>query len=164
MPQGNTMLRTWARGSDFAVSLAASTVTLIDLFGDYKGEKGINEVRGTVSAFYGEITVLPTLAVNATTVIRGAVAIGVLDKATNAATAPNPTSVSFPWLWKWEYHIHPTGGEITAGVFRFHPIYKTVEIRSQRKMRFNEDLFAVFSNLAGATVVMTIAGNILLKE
>ena len=160
----DTMMRTWARASDFAIRLPAGTVTLIDLLGDYKVEKGITQWRGTVSAYYGECTVSPEVLLSLGVTNRVAIAVGVLDQLTTAGTVPRPTARSFPWLWKWEGHLIPEARESATDTFTQLPRYIPIVIRSQRKVRFNESLFIVFDNLAGNNVVMTTAGNILLKE
>ena len=158
----NRMLRTWMRATDFASSFSAG-ITLFDMLSDYKTEKGVNDVRGTVSAYYGEVTVVPEAIVAAGVVIRVAFGIGVFDQGTSAATVPDPLADSYPWMWKWEGHISPQALESSSGVFTFVPRYIPIQMRSQRVLRFNDDLFMVFSHGAGADVTMTSAGNVLFK-
>lgn len=159
-----TMMRTWVRASDLAVSLAAGTTTLIDLFADYETEKGISGVRGTVAAFYGEASIVPQALLATGVTFRFGFGIGILDKQAAATTVPNPTSQSFPWMWRWEAFVHPTAIEAATDAFRFQEIRKEIAIRSQRVMRSGQSLFCVMDNLAGAALTMTITGNILLKQ
>jgi len=157
------MLRTWARLDNFAINLATGTNTVVDLLGDFRTEQGTARVRATVSAIYGECNMVPQALVAGGVVTRHAIAIGVMDIGVTAATAPDPTSESFPWLWIWETHLAPNRREMAATDFRTVPEYRHIAVRSQRTIRFNQSLFAVFSNLAGASCQMSISGRALLK-
>jgi len=161
MPQH--MKRTWARATDFAVSLATG-LTLVNMLSDFEVEMGVNEIRGTFSAFYGEFVIKPQAILATGNMGHFAIGIGVLDRTTSIATCPNPLTQSFPWLHKWESFIHPQAHESSAGTFTFQELRHVCEIHSQRVMRFNETVFAVFSHSLGAALNMTVAGNILLKE
>ena len=59
MTNRNRMMRTWVKATDFAISLASGAVTVVNLFSDYETEQGLQDVRGTVSAFYGEVVIKP---------------------------------------------------------------------------------------------------------
>jgi len=158
------MERSWIRASDTAVTVSTSVVTLTDLFIDWKTESSNLVQRGTVSAFYGESTILPKGLLASGATFRLAMGIGVMDNGVTAATVPNPIDQSFPWMWKYEGFIHPNAIESATATFVFIPIYKPIEIRSQRIVRNNESLFFVATHNGSPDVVITIAGNILWKQ
>ena len=158
------MMRTWARSTDIGLSLASAGRSILNLLSDYETEKGTLRTRGTISAFYGDIILKPQGSLALGALQRGAVAIGVLTEGTTSTTMPDPTSESFHWLWKWEFMLFPEQFALSGGGTDFVPIYRHVEVRSQRTMRFNETLFAVFVNLAGAALSIGFTGNILLKQ
>jgi len=160
----NRMLRTWVKATDLAISLAGSTTTVVDLLSDYRTEKGVGELRGTIGAFYGETVIKPQAILSTSSMGHFAMAIGVLDMRTSAATAPNPLEDSFPWMWRWDSFIHPQAQESSAGNFTFVEVRRIIEIRSQRIMRINESLFYIARTSMGAAMNHTIGGQILLKQ
>ena len=158
--------RMWARMSDLAFSTASGATNFADLLLDYKNEVGINEVRGvTVGTMIFNISVLPGAIVGVGAQVRAAVGIGVFPAGAQPSIVPGADS--WPWMWYWEPQFAPTARETSAGTFRIlnypeHPW--EVHVRSMRKLRVNEDLMIVSFNGAGASMVTSISGNILLLK
>ena len=134
---------------------------LVDMLANYKTEKGINDVEGTIAAFIGQVTWLPGAVVTSPTFIRGGCGILVEGNAT-VGQAPVPGIDSYPWMWLWQPHWYPEVQEESAGVFEPKSVVVDVHVRAMRKIKMNERLNFKAHNFAAATATVGITGNILI--
>ena len=155
--------RAWAQ-TQLNLSIGTGLTTVSDMLADYKTELGVTTLAGvTVSAIYGDVSLLSTVADGDALIHTTTWGIAPLPDTIATVGAPFPGAESWPWMMFRSIHHRPVVREHAAGVFQFElSSSRAFEVHLMRKIQARQELAFVMSNSGPQTVVVQVTANMLL--